>query len=491
MRLIPVTQAIAISLLLAGCTNFAPAYRQPEVPLAEKWVGVALKNQENTLAVEQLDWRDFYRDPRLQKLIETALQYNHNLRTAALNVQVSEKQYGITRAAELPTVNANGGYTRNRTAGSGFISEQYNAGLGVSNFELDFFGRVKNQSQAALNQYFQTREARDSAQLAVMSSVAKTYFQWRIAEELRQLAQQTLNSRQKSYKLTQLRFQEGIASGTDLSTAQSSIASARSSYQQQVRAVQQAKNALTTLIGQPIDSLDLPKSHYLSRQFPDKKLLADIPSTVLLKRPDIRQAEYGLKAANANIGVARAAMFPTISLTGNLGLASGELGNLLESASKSWSFGPSVNLPIFDSGRRKANVKVAELNQKIAIESYQRAVQSAFQDVADALIARKTLSKQYAAERQGQSATAETLRLVRLQVQEGLADALNLLDAERADFATRQGVMGTLQLMLNNRVDLYTALGGGLNDKKSATGETSAKEKLSKSKNKIQNSQSQ
>lgn len=467
MRFSPITQAIAITLMLAGCANYAPVYQQPEVPMAEKWVGVSLK-QSKALAADELPWREFYRDKRLQKLIETALQYNHDLRKAALNVQVSEKQYGITRAAELPTVNANGGYTRRRAAGSGLISDQYNVGLGVSNFELDFFGRVKNQSQAALNQYLQTREARDSAQLSVMSAVAKGYFQWRIAEELRNLAQQTLKSRQKSYKLTQLRFQEGIASGTDVSTSQSSIASARSAVQQQVRAVQQAKNALATLIGQPIDSLKLPKSSYLSRQFPNKKLLVGIPSTTLLKRPDIRQTEFALRAANANIGAARAALFPSISLTGSLGFASRELGNLLELPSKTWSFGPSVNLPIFDSGRRQANVEVAKLNQKIAIENYQAAVQSAFQDVADALIARKTLNKQYAAERAGKKATAETLRLVRLQVDEGLADALNLLDAERADFATRQGVLATLQLMLNNRVDLYTALGGGLDDKTGA-----------------------
>lgn len=458
-------QAITLSVVLAGCSNLAPEYQQPEVALAEQWVGVALKEQSQTLAVDELPWRQFYRDPRLQKLIAAALIYNHDLRKAALNVQVAEKQYGITRSAELPTVGASGGFTRSRAAGSGYISEQYNVGLGISNFELDFFGRVKNQSQAALNQYLQTREARDVAQLSLMSAVAKTYFQWRIAEELRNLAQKTLNSRQKSYKLTKLRFQEGIASGTDLSTAQSLIAAARSSYQQQVRAVQQAENALVTLVGQPIDSLELPKGSDLNHQFPDKKLLVGLPSTVLLKRPDIRQAEYGLKAANANIGAARAAMFPQITLTGNIGFASTELSDLLKSANKMWSFGPSISMPIFDAGRRQANVKVSELKQKMAVETYQAAVQSAFQDVADALIARQTLNKQYAAERQGQAATAETLRLVRLQVQEGLADALNLLDAERGDFATRQGVFVTLQQILNNRVDLYTALGGGLSEK--------------------------
>lgn len=471
MTIKPLAQVITLSLLLSGCANFAPQYQQPEVPMSEQWVGVALKEQASQDVVpSDLGWREFFTDPRLQKLIATALAYNHDLKTAALNVERAQAQYGITKTDELPTVGLSGSATRSQS--SGVTGDSYSVGLGVSSFELDFFGRVKNLSATSLNDYLATKEARDAAQLSIISSVAKTYYQWRTARALRDLAQQTLATRQKSYQLTKLRFKEGVSSGTDLTTARSAIATAQSSYQQQVRSLQQAENALAALVGQPLDSLDLPKGKHLTRQFPKKTLFADLPSKVLLNRPDIRQAEYTLKSANANIGAARAAMFPTISLTASTGLASTDLSSLIEGGSRTWSLGPSISLPIFDRGKLKAAVKISEINQKIAVESYQKAVQAAFQDVNDALIARKTLAEQYAAEKRGQTATAETLRLIRLQVQEGLADGLNLLDAERADFSTRQGTLATLLQLTNNQVDLYTALGGGLYETSTPTTST-------------------
>ncbi|PIE45836.1 MAG: transporter [Gammaproteobacteria bacterium] len=459
------TQAVTLTLILGGC-SLAPKYATPEVSLAEQWVGVALKEQgSKDVAPSKLGWQDFFTDPRLQKLITAALIYNHDLKKAALNVELAQAQYAISRADRLPTVGFNGEATRSRQGeimGRSNISERYNVGLGISNFELDFFGRVKNQSKAALNKYLATREARDAAQLSVINTVAKTYYQWRIARALKDLAQQTLATRQKTYRLTQLRFREGIAAGTDLSTAKSAIAQARASYQEQIRTMQQAENALAMLIGQPLEKLNLPKGKYLTQQFPDKTLFAGVPSKVLLNRPDIRQAEYQLKAANADIGAARAAMFPIISLTANTGYASSELDNLIGNATRLWSIGPAINLPIFDRGKRKAGVKISKIQQKMAVESYQQAVQSAFRDVNDALVAGQTLTKQYQAQKNGQAASAETLRLVRLQVQEGLADGLNLLDAERANFAARQGTLATLLQLTNNQVDLYTALGGGL-----------------------------
>lgn len=459
----PLTIAIGLVFLLSGCAiNLAPNYEQPTPAISEQWIGESLKQNANTtLAARDLGWREYFLDPRLQTLIETALVYNHDLRKAALNVEIAQQRYGITRASQLPTIGANGGYTRSRSAGRGYISDQYQVGLGISNYELDFWGRVKNQSKAALNQYLQTQEARDAAQLSIINGVAKAYFQWRVAGELRQLAQKTLQSREQSLTLVRLRTQEGLSSGTDITTAQSLIASARSAYQQQVRTEQQAENALTTLVGQPLERLSLPEGIGLTEQFPSQALYADTPSSVLLNRPDIRQAEYGLRAANANIGAARASMYPIITLTGNLGYASTELSNLFKS-SRGWSFGPSINLPLFDTGRRKANINVTELQQKVAIETYQSAVQAAFRDVSDALIAHQTLDQQYQAELNGLKATEKTLRLVKLQMQEGLANALNLLDAERADFGTRQKLLATELRTLTNRVDLYTAMGGGL-----------------------------
>ncbi|MBS9781201.1 MAG: efflux transporter outer membrane subunit, partial [Gammaproteobacteria bacterium] len=263
-------------------------------------------------------------------------------------------------------------------------------------------------------------------------------------------------------QLTLLRFREGIASGTDLSTTKSSVATAESAYQQQIRNTQQAENALAMLVGQPIANLNLPDGKSLSQQFTDKVLFTDVPSKVLLNRPDIRQAEYQLKSANANIGVARARLFPSISLTASTGYASGELNNLISDSTRLWSIGPALNLPIFDMGKRKAGVTISEIQKKIAVENYLQAVQSAFRDVNDALVAKQTLTKQYQADKKAQKATAQTLRLVQLQVREGLANGLNLLDVERANFAMQQGVLATQLKILNNQVDLYTALGGGL-----------------------------
>lgn len=471
MKIQTITQTVALSMLLGGC-SFAPVYQTPEVPLSERWVGVALQAQKNTVAPAELGWREFFTDPRLQVLIATALSHNHDLKNAALNVELAQAQYGISKVEQLPIVGLSGAASRSRAGeimGRSAISERYNVGLGISNFELDFFGRVKNQSEAALNKYLATKEARDAAQLSMINTVAKTYYQWQTAMAMKDLAKKTLNSRQKTRQLTRLRFQEGVSSGTALTTARSAIAMAESAYQQQVRNAQQAENALAMLVGQPLANLNLPKGKPLNQQFPKTPLFVGVPSNVLLNRPDIRQAEYTLKSANANIGAARAAMFPRISLTASTGFASGELSDLISDATRIWSIGPSISLPIFDAGRRQAGVKISEINQQMAVESYQKAVQAAFRDVNDALVARKTLAAQYQAEQRGQAATAETLRLVRLQVQEGLADGLNLLDAQRGDFATRQGTLATLLQITNNQVDLYTALGGGLAE--TATGQ--------------------
>lgn len=451
---------LALTGVLTSC-SLAPKYTTPNVSISERWVGVALKEQNDAnFTPHQLGWREFFTDLRLQKLIETALQHNHDLKTAALNVELAQAQYRITKSDRIPTVAASGSGTRARSSGA--ISESYSVGLGISSFELDFFARVKNIADASLNEYLATQEARDAAQLGIINSVAKTYYQWRVAQTLKTLAAQTLSARKKTYQLTTQRFQAGVASGSSVFTARTAVASAESAYQQQRRTMQQAENALAVLVGQPLDTLNLPKSAELTKQFPTKTLFVGLPSNVLLNRPDIRQAEYSLKSTNANIGAARAALFPSISLTSNIGYASTALSSLIDNAARTWSVTPSINLPIFDMGKRRAQVKVSEINKKIAIEKYQKAVQTAFQEVNDALVARETLTEQYQAEQQGQFATSKTLKSAKLQMIEGLISGLDLLDAERNDFNARQNTLSTLLQLLNTQVDLYTALGGGM-----------------------------
>lgn len=458
------------TLLLSAC-SFIPQYEQPDVPLAEQWINVALDEQDASgMPAAALGWRDYFRDPRLQGFIETALVNNHDLRKAALNTQIAQAQYGITHADVLPSLGAQGGYTRSRSARDfspmqrASISEQYQVGLGMSAFELDFFGRVQAMSEAALNQYLATHEARDAAQLSLIAAVAKTYYQARIAQDSMALSEKVMQSRAESYRLARLQYDAGLISAIALHGVESQIEGAKSDVAAQQRNLRQALNGLSMLVGYPVSALQLPSAGALDEQFADMAIAANIPSAVLANRPDIREAQYRLKAANANIGAAKAAFFPSIKLTGNLGYGSVELDNLFDGANQLWSFAPSISLPIFDGGRRKANLKISELQQQMLIEDYQQTVQQAFTDVANALIARETLAEQYAAQQRGNKAVGERLRLENLRFENGVSSALDMLDAQRESYASEQGLLASQLQMLNNQVDLYTALGGGLQE---------------------------
>ena len=450
---------LALALLLAGC-SFTPDYRQPDVALPQNWMEVAVAEQANSSGktAAETHWREYFRDPQLQKLIEEALAHNHNLKTAALNTEIAEAQYGIQRSEFLPTVAANGSITRNRTArdltgtGKARVATVHNLSLASAGFEQ------------ALNRYLATFEARDAATLGIISAVAKTYYQARIAEAQKKLADEVLHSRQESYRLSKLQFDAGLMTGSDLSGVQTQIESARSSSAEAERARQKALNALSLLVGKPVSQLNLPAAGNLKKAFADLRLPGGIPATVLQNRPDIREAEYQLKAANANIGAARAALYPSISLTGNIGYSSPELDQMIKAPNLGWSIVPSITLPIFNRAKLNRAVDIAEAQQKILIETYQSTVQSAFYEVADALAARQTLAEQYAAQVRGNKAVSERLRLENLRFEAGISTALNRLDAQRESYASDQGLLATeLQILLNN-VDLYITMGGGLNE---------------------------
>ena len=340
----------------------------------------------------------------------------------------------------------------------------HNLSLASAGFELDFFGRVKSMNDQALNRYLATFEARDAATLSIIAAVAKTYYQARIAEAQMKLANEVLHSRQESYRLSKLQFDAGLMTASDLSGVQTQIESARSSSAEAERARQKALNALSLLVGKPVSQLNLPPAGNLKKAFADLRLPGGIPATVLQNRPDIREAEYQLKAANANIGAARAALYPSISLTGNIGYSSPELDQMIKAPNLGWSIVPSITLPIFNRAKLNRAVDIAEAQQKILIETYQSTVQSAFYEVADALAARQTLAEQYAAQVRGNKAVSERLRLENLRFEAGISTALNRLDAQRESYASDQGLLATeLQILLNN-VDLYITMGGGLNE---------------------------
>lgn len=461
----PIILALAVSVALSACKSLAPQYEQPQVSVPESFKYDTAK--QNAIQAASLGWQDYFADPRLHRLIEIALERNTDLRTAALNAEALRKQYMITRADGLPSINASGSAARTRTAkdlsstGNSYTRNSYSIGLGVTSYELDLFGKARSNQDAALESYFNSAASRDSTHLSLVASVAKAYFNERYAEESMALAQRVLKSREQTYRLTQLKHQAGVVSAVDLRQQEALIESAKADYASAVQSKEQASNALAILLNQPIPT-DLPKGLALSKQFKVSKLPAGLSSDVLLNRPDIRAAEHALKQANANIGAARAAFFPSISLTSTIGMGSTELSGLFRGSNRTWTFAPSINIPIFNWGSLQASLDAAKIRQEIQVVNYEAAVQSAFRDVADALVAREQLEQAHIAKQRQSKAYADNLRLVNLRYQHGVSSALDLLDAERSNYSANTTLLASQLSRLENMADLYKALGGGL-----------------------------
>lgn len=449
---------LAASLALAGCASLAPTYQRPVAPVASQWPVAQTTTAEAQAA--DIGWRDFFTDPKLQGLVEQALANNRDLRVAVLNVERAQAQYGVQRADRLPTVAAGAGQTANRAPG-GNITRQYTATLGVSAWELDLFGRVKSLNDAALQQYLATDDARRSAQISLIAQVAGGWLTLAADQERLLLAEQTLLARQDSLLLTQRLQGAGVSSTLDLRQAEIAAEQAQSDLASLTAQVAQDRHALELLVGQPLGADQLPISGTDVPVTQLAELSAGLPSEVLLARPDVQQAERTLQAANANIGAARAAFFPRISLTASAGTASGELDGLFRSGSGIWSFMPQVSLPIFEAGRNSANLKIAQVDRDIAVAQYERAVQSAFRDVADALAQRATLGRQVASQQRLVAQTQDALRLAEARFRRGLDDRLATLDAQRSLYAAQQGLINARLAQQVNRVTLYKALGGG------------------------------
>lgn len=455
--------------VLSAC-SMAPVYQQPEVSVPSTFATDTLDtaiSEPAAIQAASLGWQDYFADARLHRLIELALERNTDLRTAALNAEAVRAQYAITRAALLPSVGANANASRARVAqdltgtGSSAIAESYTVGLGITGYELDLFGKVRNNSEAALQSYFASTAAQDATHLSLIATVAKAYFNERYAEESIALAERVLKTREQTYDLVRLKHQAGVVSAIDLRQQEALIESAKADHASAVQARGQARNALAMLINQPLPP-DLPEGLPLTQQFRMTQLPAGLPSEVLLARPDIRAAEHALRQANANIGAARAAFFPSISLTTSVGTGSNELDRLFSSGNGTWSFVPSISLPIFTWGALQANLDAAELRQQIQIVNYEAAVQTAFRDVADALLARQQLDARLEANIRQAMALSDSLQLVRLRHQHGISSALDLLDAERSSYAADTAVLANQLTRLENLADLYKALGGGL-----------------------------
>lgn len=444
----------------------APDYQRPAAPVPAAFPGISANDTGRT--VTDIGWPQFFSDARLRQLIELALQNNRDLRVAVLNIEQARAQYGIRRSDRFPTVNAAVAGSRQPNA-SGRTASTYTAGLAVTAFELDFFGRVRSLSDAALARFLATEEAHRNVRISLIASVANLYLTLLADDELLKLTEQTLAAREESFKLTRLKFDNGVVSELDYRQSQSLVEGARATLAQQRRQRALDENALMLLIGQALPPT-LPAAGKLATMTMGPELPIGLPSDLLANRPDVRQAEQQLLAANADIGAARAAFFPRISLTSSAGSASSELSGLFESGSFAWTFAPQMVLPIFDAGRNSANLDLAQASRGIAVAQYEKAIQIAFREVADALAGKATFGEQLRALKAQTEAETVRFKLSDLRYQNGAASYLDLLDAQRSLFAAQQAVVQAHLAQLQTQVTLYKVLGGGWTSESSVLG---------------------
>jgi len=457
-------------LFLAGCATMAPRYERPAAPVPTAWPnGPAYKDvtgKPADKAVADIPWQEYFFDPQLRKVIALALENNRDLRVAALNIERSRAQYQIQRSDLFPKVDATASATYQRLSedfsGTGvpLNLHQYNIGLGVSSYELDLFGRVRSLKDQALEQYLASDQARRSVQISLVAETAGDWLALAADRERLKLAKDTLASQQASYELIKRRFESGVSSALDLQQAQTSVDTARVDIARYTTFVAQDENALNLVVGSQVPAELLPAA--LSEILTSLKDVAPgLPSDVLLRRPDILQAENLLQGANANIGAARAAFFPRITLVSSVGLGSDDLGRLFKSGAFVWSFAPKITLPLFDAGANQANLEVAEADRNIAVARYEKAIQTAFREVADTLAQRGTIDDQLAAQRSLTEATGESYRLSQARYGKGVDSYLNVLDSQRSLYGAQQNLIGVRLARLTNLVTLYKVLGGG------------------------------
>jgi multidrug efflux system outer membrane protein len=447
--------------LLAGC-SMIPAYERPTAPVPTTFPGAPATQAGQTASpAARIDWQDFFTDASLRQLIGVALANNRDLRVAALNIEQVRAQYQIQRANQFPTVNGVANAQRAPSVVNGNLTNSFSVGLAVSSWEIDFFGRLGALKEQALAQYLATEEARKSVQISLVASVANAWLSLQADTELLELTRKTLVTREDSLKLTRLRFDNGASSELDLRQAESLAESARGTLAQLERQRALDVNALALLLGQAVPAELLASVTPLSTAADLPAVPAGLPSDLLTQRPDIRQAEQQLIAANANIGAARAAFFPRIALTAQAGTASNELSGLFKSGSWGFTLAPSLTLPIFDAGRNQAGLESAQAGRDIAVAQYEKAIQSAFREVADALAGRATLGEQLRAQRAQAAADTRRYDLSDLRYRNGVASSLDLLDAQRSLFASQQALVQTRLAQLQNQVQLYKVLGGG------------------------------
>jgi multidrug efflux system outer membrane protein len=461
---------MAALALLAGC-SLAPVYQRPVAPVAPAWpAGDAYQGVPAAAAdakpVSEIQWREYFSDERLRQVIALALVNNRDLRVSVLNIERARAEYNIQSAALLPKLNAGVSQSATRTpadltgTGAAAVTRQYSGGLSMPSYELDFFGKVRNASEAGLQTYLGTEEARRTQQISLVAEVANAYLTLTADQQRLKLAAETLGSQRITSDLSRKRFENGVTSGVDMYDAETSVQAARNDVATYTAQVALDRNALTLLVGGAVPAELLPGDE-LTDVTRLAAIPAGLPSELLRNRPDVQQAERTLRANNANIGVARAAFFPSISLTASGGSASRNLSGLFKSGSGTWSFAPQINLPIFDGGVNRANLNIAKADRDISVAQYEKAIQVAFREVADALATRGTIDERLASQQALVAAAEKSFQINDARYRKGADTYLNALVAQRALYSAQQGLISTRLNQTSNAVTLYKVLGGG------------------------------
>lgn len=452
-----------VGAILSGCvTTMAPHYEQPSAPIPALWpesAGVAAE------MATDIPWQSLFADPRLRQVVQLALDNNRDLRVAVLNIEKARALYGIQRSALFPEVGAGLSGNSGRTpasvspTGTAIVSHVYSANLGITAYELDLFGRVRSLKDQALQQYLATEEAQRATRIGLVAEVAGAYLGLAADTEQLGLARDTLRSRQEAYDLQRQLREIGNVSELALRQAEAELEAARDLALVLESTVATNRNALHLLVGTPL-SAELRPDAPLEAMLAVQELPAGLPSELLQRRPDILAAEHALIAAHANIGAARAAFFPRITLTGGIGRTSDSLSDLFDGGNRAWSFLPQISIPIFTGGRLSANLKVAEVERDIAVANYERSIQAAFREVADALAVRARLDGRLTAQQRQVDAASAAYTLVRQRYDSGVSSYLEVLDAQRTLYATQQNRIATRFARQANLVTLYKSLGG-------------------------------
>ncbi|MBB4127474.1 multidrug efflux system outer membrane protein [Xanthomonas translucens] len=467
MSLTRATLALACAGVLAGCASMAPSYARPDAPVPATFADSGTGTAGAVADVATLDWRQVFLDPRLQQVIAQVLDNNRDLRVAVLNIDKARAQYRIQRADLFPSVDLSGSQSASRSSastsasGRSEVARTYAADVGVSSWELDLFGRIRSLKDEALETYLATAQTQRSTRMSLVAEVAADWLTVAADQQRLALAQQTLASQRQTLKLTEAQHQQGTVSGLDLAQVQTSVESARADVASYTTQLATSRNALDLVVGAPVATDALPQANALESGVALAPLPSPLPSRVLLQRPDVLYAEHTLKSANADIGAARAAFFPTISLTASTGRSSTALSSLFDAGNRTWSFVPSISVPIFRAGALKAELDQAKISRDINVADYEQAIQTAFSEVADALATRAQLDERMDAQRALVDVTQRSYTLADARYRNGVDSYLDALDSQRSLYSAQQDLITLRLTEASNRVTLYKVLGGG------------------------------